>query len=80
MFSVTLFVLKYDKEDKGKQAAPILQQTKLSTGCLILLATPKFPYVPDSRKNRVLNWAHSEMTKSRTYHPQKMTESKTCHP
>ena len=41
----------------------------LCTGCLILLATPKFPYVPDSRKSRVLNWPHSEMTKSRTCPP-----------
>ena len=48
------------------------------TGCTILLATPKFPYVPESRN--VLNWAPFEITKSRTCHPQKLTESKTCHP
>ena len=55
----------------------------LSTGCsrfcstvwLILLATPKFPYVPESRKNGVLDGPPSEMTKSRTCHPQKMAES-----
>ena len=46
------------------------------TGCLFLLATPKFPYVPKSRKKtRVLNWPPSEMTKFRTCHPQKMAES-----
>ena len=38
-------------------------------GCLILLATPKFPYVPESRKKE-----------SRTGHSQKMAESRTCHP
>ena len=52
----------------------------LSTGCLILLATPKFPYLPESRKNRVINWPPFEMTKSRTCHPQKITKPRTCHP
>ena len=41
---------------------------------LILLATPKFPYVPETRK-KVLNWLPSEITKLRTYHPPKMAES-----
>ena len=32
---------------------------------------PNFPYVLESRKNRVLNWPPSEMTKSRTCHLKK---------
>ena len=30
--------------------------------------------------NRVPNWPPLEMIKSRTYHHQKMAESRTCHP
>ena len=47
------------------------------TRCLIILATPKFPYVPESRKNRVPNCPPQEMAESRTCHPQKMAESAT---
>ena len=46
------------------------------TFCPLLLATPQFPYVPESRI-RVLNWPPLEMTKSRTCHPHKMAESPT---
>ena len=45
--------------------------SNLHTGWLILLATPKFPYVPESRKNRVLNWSPSEMAKVLDFPPPK---------
>ena len=50
---------------------------KVYKGWLILLSTPNFAYVPESRKNRVLNWPPSEMTMSMTCHPQKIAESPT---
>ena len=39
--------------------------------CFILLATPFSPCVPESTNNRVLNWPPQKMIESRTCHPQK---------
>ena len=46
-------------------------------GVPLFLPPPYFPMCQNRRKNRVRNWPPSEMTESRTCHPQKMAESRT---
>ena len=51
------------------------------TGWTAFLATPLiYLCARMEKKNRVLNWPLPQMTESRIFHPQKMTESRTCHP
>ena len=48
------------------------------TTTLHYYTTPKFPYVPESRKKTESWTGHPQkMAESRTYHPQKMAESPT---
>ena len=54
-----------------------LGDSRLHTGWPAILATPLFPHVPEWIKFRVMNWPPSEMTESKTCHPQKLAQSRT---